>query len=219
MINNKNIDKVIKILKKEVEKYKEPTVETVAEKTKDPFKILVSTMLSLRTKDNVTAEASSRLFKLGTTPERFLELPLKTIEKAIYPVGFYRVKAKNIKLVSFDLVNKYNSKVPDDINELLKLKGVGRKTANLVVTLGFNKYGICVDTHVHRIMNRWGYVKSKSPKETEFILRRKLPKKYWKTINNLLVTYGQNVCKPVSPFCSSCKLHKFCGRIDVLKNR
>lgn len=219
MINPKNIDEVIRILKIEIKKYKVPIVGRVALKTRDPFKILISTMLSLRTKDTTTAGASERLFKLGNKPEDFLKIKDSVIEKAIYPVGFYRVKTKNIKSVCADLVNKYGSKVPDDIDDLLKLNGVGRKTANLVVTLGFNKYGICVDTHVHRISNRWGYVNTKNPEETEFALRKKLPKRYWKIINDLLVTYGQNLCMPVSPFCSSCKLVKFCARKGVIKHR
>ena len=219
MVSKKNIDEVFKILKAETWKYEIPIVGKVANKTKDPFKILISTMLSLRTKDTTTAKASDRLFKLGNKPEDFLKLKDKTIEKAIYPVGFYRVKAKNIKLVCADLVKTYNSKVPDNIDDLLKLRGVGRKTANLVVILGFNKYGICVDTHVHRISNRWGYVKTKMPDETELVLRKKLPKKHWKIINDLLVTYGQNLCVPVSPFCSICKLSGFCGRIGVIKHR
>lgn len=219
MIYNKNIDEVFKILKAETRKYEIPIVGKVAEKTKDPFKILISTMLSLRTKDTTTAKASYRLFKLGNKPEDFLRLKGNIIEKAIYPVGFYRVKAKNIKSVCADLIDNYNSKVPDNIDDLLKLKGVGRKTANLVAILGFNKYGICVDTHVFKITNRWGYVKTKTPDETEFVLRRKLPKKYWKTINGLLVAYGQNLCVPVSPFCSICKLSGFCGKIGVITHR
>ena len=219
MVHNSNIDKVIKALKAEIKQYKVPIVGKIAQRSKDPFKILMSTVLSLRTKDETTAAASERLFKLGDKPEDFLKLDAKDIEKAIYPVGFYRVKAGNIKEICFDLVNKYGSKVPDSIDELLKLKGVGRKTANLVVILGYGKYGICVDTHVHRITNRWGYVKTKTPEETEYALRKKLPKKHWKIINDLLVTYGQNVCAPVSPFCGKCRLYGFCARRNVIKHR
>ncbi|MBI5745477.1 MAG: endonuclease III, partial [Nitrospirae bacterium] len=187
--------------------------------SKDPFKILISCVLSLRTKDETTAGAAGRLFKLADTPERMLMLSPEEIEEAIYPVGFYRVKAKNILAISRDLVDKHYSKVPDEIDELLKLKGVGRKTANLVVTLGYNKPGICVDTHVHRISNRWGYIKTKSPEETEYALRKKLPKRFWLIYNDLLVTYGQNICKPISPLCSQCNIARFCDRIGVQKSR
>jgi endonuclease-3 len=147
------------------------------------------------------------------------DLPVKKIEKAIYPVGFYKVKARRIRDISRVLVKDYNSKVPDDLNELLKLKGVGRKTANLVVTLGYAKPGICVDTHVHRISNRWGYVKTKKPEETEFALRKKLPHKYWHEINGLLVAFGQGICKPISPLCSKCTITRYCAKIGVKKYR
>ncbi|OGF44272.1 MAG: endonuclease III [Candidatus Firestonebacteria bacterium RIFOXYA2_FULL_40_8] len=219
MVTNKNIDLVIAVLKKEIKKYKEPIVGVVAKATKDPFKILISTMISLRTKDDVTTESSKRLFLLSGTPAGMLKLTDKAIEKAIYPAGFYRVKAKAIKTTAKMLLDKFGGKVPNTLDELLTLSGVGRKTANLVLTLGFNKYGICVDTHVHRITNRWGYVETKNPEETEFALRDKLPKKHWKIINDLLVTYGQNLCHPVSPRCSICKLEGFCGKIEVNKSR
>lgn len=141
------------------------------------------------------------------------------IEKTVYPVGFYKTKAKNIINICNSLISYYNSIVPDEIEELLKLKGVGRKTANLVVTLGYNKPGICVDTHVHRISNRLGYVAAKTPEETEFALRKKLPKRHWIIYNDLLVTFGQNLCKPISPFCSICPISKYCHRTGVDKNR
>ncbi|HAS17926.1 MAG TPA: endonuclease III, partial [Nitrospiraceae bacterium] len=147
------------------------------------------------------------------------ELSVKEIERVIYPVGFYRTKARNIKEICHTLINDYDSKVPDEIDELLKLKGVGRKTANLVVTIGYDKDGICVDTHVHRISNRWGYIKTKTPEESEMALRKKLPRRYWKIYNDLLVTFGQNLCKPISPLCSQCNLTKFCNRIGVKKSR
>ncbi|OGF50276.1 MAG: endonuclease III [Candidatus Firestonebacteria bacterium GWA2_43_8] len=219
MVTNKNIDVVVKILKNEIKKYKEPIVGVVAKATRDPFKVLISTMISLRTKDDVTTEASRKLFLLAGSPAEMLKLTDKDIEKAIYPAGFYRVKAKAIKSTSKTLLENFNGKVPDTLDELLTLSGVGRKTANLVLTLGFNKYGICVDTHVHRITNRWGYVKTKDPEETEFALRSKLPRKHWKIINDLLVTYGQNLCHPVSPRCSICKLAVYCGRIGVISKR
>lgn len=216
---NKNIRNIIEILKKEIKKFREPVVSVVARRYKTPFHILISCMLSLRTKDEVTSNASERLFKLADTPLKLSDLSCKTIEKTIYPVGFYRVKARNIKNVARVISEKYNSKVPDTIDELLKLNGVGRKTANLVVTVGYKKLGICVDTHVHRISNRFGFVDTKTPDETEFELRKKLPKKYWLIYNDLLVTYGQNICKPVSPFCSMCKIAKYCERHGVTISR
>ena len=219
MVNNKNIDAVINLLKKKIPEYKVPIVGIVANETHDPFKVLISCLISLRTKDKVTELATERLFNLGKEPEDFAVMTEKKIQKAIYPAGFYRVKAKTIISVSKDLIQRYNSKVPDSINELLTLKGVGRKTANLVVILGFNKYGICVDTHVHRITNLWGYVKTKNPEETEFALREKLPRKHWKIINDLLVTYGQNLCVPVSPFCSRCVIEKYCVKTNLKRRR
>jgi endonuclease III len=217
-MRSSEVPKAIKILKKEVARFKTPYVTEVSE-AKDPYKVLVSCILSLRTKDSMTREASTRLFKLASTPDKMSGLKKGTIEKAIYGVGFYRVKSGVIKDISLRLVEDYGSKVPDTIEELLTLKGVGRKTANLVVTMGFGKPGICVDTHVHRIVNRWGFVSTKTPLETEFALRRKLQKRYWIIINDLLVTFGQNVCKPISPFCSSCKIFKYCERVGVAKHR
>ncbi len=213
------LDAALKILKREIKKFKIPIVGVVAESTHDPFKVLVSTMLSLRTKDVTTAAASEKLFSLAGTPREMLRLSARTIERAIYPVGFYRTKAKSIRETCGMLLHKYGGKVPDSMEELLTLRGVGRKTANLVLTLGFNKYGICVDTHVHRITNRWGYVRTKSPEETEYALRLKLPRKHWKVINDLLVTYGQNLCAPVSPKCSACKIYGYCRRVGVGKHR
>lgn len=218
-MRDNEIDRVISTLKREIKRWKVPIVGVVADQSKDPFKILISCVLSLRTKDETTAGAVGRLFKLADRPEEILKLGHEKIEEAIYPVGFYRVKTRNIIAICRDLADKYDSKVSDDIDELLKLKGVGRKTANLVVTLGYKKPGICVDTHVHRISNRWGYVKTKSPEETEYELRKKLPRKYWLIYNDLLVTYGQNICKPISPLCSQCKIARFCDRVGVERSR
>lgn len=206
----------IKVLREEVKQWKQPVVGSLF---RDPYKILISTILSLRTKDETTEKASERLFKLAETPEKMILIPVEEIEKAIFPVGFYKRKAINILELSKTLIDKYEGKVPDDLDELLKLKGVGRKTANLTITLGYNKAGICVDIHVHRITNRWGYVSTKDPEETEFALRDKLPKEYWIEINDLLVCYGQNLCKPISPFCSKCKIRLFCDQVDVGKTR
>lgn len=212
------IDDIVTILKRENKKYIVPVVTRVS-MTKSPFMVLISCLLSLRTKDKVTAEASNRLFKLADKPEKMLGLSIKNIEEAIYPVGFYKTKSKRIKEICKTLLDNYGGVVPDEIDELLKLKGVGRKTANLVVTLGYGKLGICVDTHVHRISNRLGLVKTKTPEQTEFTLRKKLPQKHWLIYNDLLVTYGQNLCVPVSPWCSKCKIFKYCKRIGVKKFR
>jgi len=175
--------------------------------------------LSLRTKDQVTEEASRRLFKLGKTPYALLRLPLPAIKKAIYPVGFYHTKARTIHSVCRDLIARFGGKVPGTLEDLLSLKGVGRKTANLVVTLGFGQLGICVDTHVHRISNRLGYVKTQTPDETEMKLRAKLPQRYWIEYNDLLVAFGQNLCHPTSPYCSRCPIEKECKKIGVTRHR
>lgn len=219
MINNSNIGKILKILKNEYIKNRKPIVTEISEIDKDPYKILIGTLLSLRTKDAVTKQASNKLFATADTPEKIVELSQKQIEKLIFPVGFYHRKAENIKLVSKIILQKYAGKVPDNLDELLSLPGVGRKTANLVLVLGFDKFGVCVDTHVHRISNRWGFVKTKSPEETEFALRKKLPKKYWKIYNDYLVSFGQNICKPISPICSKCEIEKWCPKIGVNTKR
>lgn len=218
-VNNRTIPRIIDILKEEYKGFREPIVTEIANKRRDPFKVLISTIISLRTKDEVTREASLKLFSVADTPETLGALNAKEIEELIYPAGFYKTKAKNIIDVCHTLIDEYGGKVPDEIDELLKLRGVGRKTANLVVTLGYEKLGICVDTHVHRISNRFGYVETKTPEETEFALRRTLNKKYWIIYNDLLVSYGQNICKPISPLCSKCKIERFCGKIGVTKSR
>ena len=209
----------LKTLKKESRNWDVPIVTLEAETSRDPFRVLISTVLSLRTKDETTAVASRSLFKLADSPSDMVKLSEKEIIKVIYPVGFYRTKAKRIREICRDLIDKHASKVPDDLDELLKLKGVGRKTANLVITLGYNKLGICVDTHVHRISNRFGYIKTKTPEETEITLRSKLPEEYWIDYNSLLVALGQSLCRPLSPKCSVCPVEKYCGRIGVLKSR
>lgn len=214
------IHAAIRIVRREVRRWREPVVGVVARQSnRDPFLILISCLLSLRTKDKTTQEAGDRLFALACTPAAMLKLPLKTIERAIYPVGFYRTKAKSIHRICRLLLTKYEGRVPDSIDELLTLPGVGRKTANLVVTVGYGKPGICVDIHVHRISNRWGYIKTKTPEESEQALRRVLPRRYWITYNDLLVPYGQNLCLPVSPLCSQCKLIPYCDRVGVTKSR
>lgn len=214
-----DIDAVIAVLEEAVVAWDTPAVTIISQRDGDPFKVLASCILSLRTKDTTTGPASLRLFTLADSPEKMLQLEQRTVEEAIYPVGFYRIKAAQIMEICRQLVEKYDGCVPESIEELLKFKGVGRKTANLVVTLGFGKPGICVDTHVHRICNRWGYVRSKTPEETEFMLRKILPARYWLRINDLLVTFGQNLCKPVSPLCSLCPLSSYCERNNVIRNR
>ena len=214
------ITAALRIVKREIRQWEEPVLGVVArESNRDPFRILMSCLLSLRTKDKTTREASAKLFALAHQPATMLTLPLQKIERAIYPVGFYRTKAKSIHAICRRLLDVYGGTVPDSIEELVTLSGVGRKTANLVVTVGYGNPGICVDIHVHRISNRWGYVRTKTPEETEEALRQKLPKQHWITFNDLLVPYGQNLCQPVSPFCSKCKLRDFCDRVGVKQSR
>ncbi len=185
----------------------------------DPFKTLIACILSLRTKDEATYKASEALFKKADTPKTMIKLGAEKIAKLIYPVGFYNRKSVQIISICKSLIENFNGIVPDEIDELLTLDGVGRKTANLVVTEAYNKLGICVDTHVHRITNRWGYIYSKTPDETEKKLRIKLQKKYWIDINRLLVTYGQGRCFPISPRCSECEIFSICKRNGVKKWR
>jgi len=218
-VTDRDIHKAIRVLRREVPKWQTPIVTLMAETYESPFRVLISCILSLRTQDSTTAKASHRLFALADSPQAMLKLTVKKIEKLIYPVGFYKTKARNIRDICRILVDNYAERVPDEIDELLKLKGVGRKTANLVVTLGYQKPGICVDTHVHRISNRWGYVRTKTPEKTEFALREKLPKQYWIEYNDLLVSFGQHLCRPISPRCSQCPVKKYCRQVDVTVRR
>jgi endonuclease-3 len=192
-----------------------PSVSRIARENRDPFRVLVSTVISLRTKDEVTDEASRRLFALADTPQALTSLNVRTIEKAIYPAGFYKTKARTLKEISRRLVDRYGGRVPDTVDELLAFKGVGRKTATLVVSMGYGKPAICVDTHVHRVSNRLGLVETSNPTETEFELMALLPRRYWIGYNELLVRFGQRVCKPVSPHCSDCPVKRRCPRIGV----
>jgi len=218
-LNDNHINTIIKILKKELTVGTMPVVSHLAENQRDPFVILISTLLSLRTKDEVTAEATDRLFALASTPEEMLSVPVDKIARTIFPVGFYRVKAKNIHHVCRELIERFDSRVPDNLDDLLNIKGVGRKTANLVVSLAYGKDAICVDTHVHRISNRLGYVKTKTPDETEFALRAKLPRRHWIIYNTIMVAFGRKTCRPVSPLCSRCPVNKYCDRIGVTLSR
>jgi len=219
LITNENIGQSIRLVRREVKRWREPVMERTVKKKRDPFRVLIGCLLSLRTKDAVTDEASARLFARADTPESMIRLRAATIEKAIYPVGFYRNKTKQIRGICRVLLDEHGGEVPKSIDELVKLKGVGRKTANLVVTRGHDLPGICVDIHVHRISNRWGYVKTKNPDATEAALREKLPRRHWKSFNGMLVTYGQNLCRPVSPFCSHCPLAHLCAQTDVDRHR
>ena len=205
------IDKIVENLKKA--KQKRSDFVSLMETFQDPYLVLIACILSLRTNDNTTYPATKRMLELGHTPKDFAYLKPETLEKAIYPVGFYKNKAKQIIDLSKIIYEEMDSKVPDSIEELVKFNGVGRKTANLVLAKGFNIPAICVDVHVHRICNRLGYVKTKTPEETEFALRDKLPKKYWLDINTILVTHGQNVCKPIKPKCDECPICEFCMKI------
>lgn len=218
-MKDQDIDAAMECLRQATLEWTMPYVTALALRSHNPFRVLISTMLSLRTKDAVTAEASRRLFALADTPRAMVKLTPRQIEKAIYPTGFYRTKAKNILLVCQELIDRYKAQVPDDLEALIALPGVGRKTANLVITQGFGKPGICVDTHVHRITNRWGYVKTGLPEQTELALREKLPTQYWIAINDLLVALGQNICHPTSPKCSICPVKQYCDRVGVTRSR
>jgi endonuclease-3 len=218
-MNNSDIHRFISILNQEYTKWEAPVLKMISKKGASVFEILISTVLSLRTKDDVTINACQRLFEKANTPEEFIKMDVESIKALIYPVGFYHTKASRIKEISELLIKKYNGNVPDDINELLKLPGVGRKTANLVLIEGFGKKAICVDTHVHRISNRTGYIKTRSPEKTEFALRKKLPRRYWIKYNEILVAFGQTICRPVSPFCSKCPVSNLCKKVNVTKSR
>lgn len=207
------------ILREAAASWNAPVVTQMASLSRDPYQVLIACLLSLRTKDETTGPAARRLFALADTPDKMLTLTKTQIEKAIYPVGFYKTKAETVLDISRTLVDKYNGQVPDNVEELVTFKGVGRKTANLVVTQGYQKPGICVDTHVHRISNRWGYVQTKTPEETEMALRAKLPQQHWIEINDLLVAMGQTICHPTSPKCTQCPVERYCAKVGVVRSR
>ena len=213
------IDRFVRTLTRTSRRWNPTAVGVVAQGSRDPFLILISCLISLRTKDEVTGEASARLFRLARTPQTMAGLSAATISRAIYPAGFYRTKARTIKEISRALLERHAGVVPDEMDALLAFKGVGRKTANLVLTIGFGKPGICVDTHVHRISNRMGIVETKTPEQTEFALRKVLPRRHWIPYNDLLVAFGQNVCKPISPLCGTCPVSAICPRIGVGQHR
>lgn len=214
-----DIEQIISILKKHVVDFDVPVVDLINIQTKDPFKVLIATILSARTKDEVTAKVCGRLFEKITAPDDFKQLSEQRIEKLIYPVGFYKTKAKHLKLLPSVLDAEFAGVIPSTVDELVKLPGVGRKTANLVVAVAFSKPAICVDIHVHRINNRLGYVKTTTPFETEMELRAKLPKKHWKTYNSVFVAFGQHLCRPVSPKCSVCPIAEYCNKVGVTTTR
>jgi endonuclease-3 len=197
-----------------------PVVTRISQKEKsDPYLVLIGTLLSLRTKDEMTEKAMEKLTQKAKTPQELLKIPEDELQRLIYPVGFYRIKSRTLRDVSGIIIDKYGGQVPDTIDELLTIKGVGRKTANLVITEGFGKPGICVDTHVHRISNRLGIVSTKNPHETEESLRKVLPGQYWIIYNTLLVTFGKRICKPISPLCNTCSLSPICKKAGVGKHR
>jgi endonuclease-3 len=210
---------VIRTLRRRAPSWRPTAVAEIAAEQPDPFRVLVACLLSLRTQDATTREASERLFRVAASPAALRRLPADRIARLIFPVGFYRTKARVLRAISRDLLQRFAGTVPSDLDALLTLKGVGRKTANLVVTVGFGKPGICVDTHVHRISNRLGFVRTATPDRTELALRAKLPRRYWIGYNDLLVAFGQNVCRPLSPHCTRCPVTRVCPRIGVGRAR
>jgi endonuclease III len=210
-----DINKIYSIIKKEFEKHPMPVVDLINVQAKDPFKVLVATILSARTKDETTSQAAAKLFAVVKNMDDLSATTLADIRKLIYPVGFYKNKAVYLKQLPAEIKRLFNGNIPDTVDDLVKLPGVGRKTANLVVAVAFNKPAVCVDVHVHRICNRLGYVNTKTPFETEMKLRKILPVKYWTTINSYLVSFGQHTCRPINPHCDSCPIHKLCSRVNV----
>ncbi len=213
------IGDVIDTLRRTMPQFPQPLIDGMGDNDQTPFRVLIATILSLRTKDTLTAVVAPRLFAVADTPQTMLALSEEELAQLIYPVGFYRNKAKAIQQICVLLLDQFGGHVPNDLDTLLRLPGVGRKTANLVLTAGFGLPGICVDTHVHRITNRWSYVQTKTPDQTEFALRAKLPPEYWLEINGLLVTLGQNICHPTSPRCSVCPVAAWCARVGVTRQR
>ena len=219
MLTNRQITRVLQRIRHTISVWEPAVVSKIAEESRDPFQVLISCILSQQTKDHVTGAASARLYRLADRPDTILALSELRIARAIYPVSFYKTKAKTIREVCRDLLARFDGRVPDTIETLLSLTGVGRKTANLVVTVGYGKPGICVDTHVHRISNRWGYVETMTPEQTEMALRLKLPKRHWIYYNDLLVPFGQHLCRPISPFCSRCPVEHWCAKVGVTTHR
>lgn len=218
-LDNRRMPHVLKALREEYATSNAPVVTFISVMTRDPFRVLTGCILSLRTQDGTTAVAAQRLFALAPDVNALAKADVKAVERAIYPVGFYRTKAPQLVAMAARIRDEFAGRVPDDIDTLLTFKGVGRKTANLVVTAGYGKPGICVDTHVHRISNRWGYVRTRTPEQTEDALRARLLKRYWLEYNDLLVAFGQTRCKPTSPLCSDCPVQRYCPKIGVTRSR
>jgi endonuclease III len=218
-ITPRTVGAILRVLRRKAPGWNAPIVGLIAQERRDPFLTLIGCILSLRTKDQTTEAACARLFARAATPATILRLNRRTLERLIYPVGFYRTKAKVILAICRDLIGRFGGAVPATIDELLTLGGVGRKTANLVVTEAFGRPGICVDTHVHRISNRWGLVKSKTPDRTELALRESLPRRHWLEYNGLLVAFGQTICHPTSPWCSRCPIEPACPKLGVVRSR
>jgi endonuclease-3 len=216
----KNISKIISLLKKQIKQFENPISTEIGDRTRDPFLVLISCILSLRTKDTTTGPAAKRLFSLADNPKDMLKLTKKQIEKAIFPVGFYPTKAKYIKQTCKRLINDYKSKVPDSMEELVKLPGIGKKCGAITLTYGFNKSNcIAVDVHVLVLSNRLGWIKTRYPDKAMDMLMEIIPKKYWHDLNNLLVAHGQNICITSSPFCSKCAINSYCPKVDVTRRR
>ena len=218
-VNNRRIGHLLRKIGQAVSAEDPPVVTLIAQTAKDPFRVLISTLLSSRTKDEVTAAASKRLFGAARTPRAMLALSEERIAKLIFPVGFYRTKARAVREACRTLIERFDSQVPDDIDALVELPGVGRKTANLVLIEGFQRPAVCVDTHVHRISNRFGFVETRTPEKTETALRERLPRSLWWSYNELLVSYGKTVCTPLSPKCSICSVATDCRRVGVTRSR
>jgi endonuclease-3 len=212
-------DRILRALKRAVRAWNPTAVAALVQDGGDPFRVLVACLISLRTTDTVTGPAADRLFRLADTPEALLRLRAAAIARAIYPAAFYRVKARTLRALCRRLLDEHGGRVPDTIEDLLRLKGVGRKTANLVVTLGYGRPGICVDTHVHRIANRLGWVHTRAPEQTEIALRATLARRHWVSLNDLLVAFGQHCCRPMSPHCSRCPIGAWCPRVGVARHR
>ncbi len=213
------IDKILGILKKEVLQYNVPVINLIKIQTNDPYRILIASVLSARTNDKITVKSAKRLFAKADSLNALSKLTEREIADLIYPVGFHKNKAKFLKKIPKIIKEKFKGEIPRTLNELIELPGVGRKVANLVSSVAFGRDGICVDTHVHRIMNRFGYIRTKTPRTTEMELRNKLPRKHWKTVNYILVAFGQNLCRPISPFCSKCPVNRYCDRAEVKVSR
>ncbi len=217
-MKKEHIPDVMRILKEEFPKWRAPIVGLMAQKSGDPFKTLICALLSTRTKDETTAKVCERFFEKVKNYEDILKKDLSELESLIYPVGFYRNKARQLKELAKVVLEKFGGKVPDKREELLKLPGVGRKVANLVLVDAFKKPAICVDAHVHRISNRWGLIKTKTPEETERELEKVLPVEYWLDYNKLLVAFGQTTCKPMNPKCQECKVNGYCDYFTLTKS-